>query len=537
MTNDFRFSQGQTNKIIASGSSGTSTGAKLVIYPITADETGTPNQGYIDQTVFATDSIGSDIFLFVSGGIGEEGTAGAQSITAFGGDVHISGNLTIDGTGGGGGGTSYWFSTTADVVYTTGSVVLTGSFTEGWNNYAIPGVPAHAEGNYTAATNLAAHSEGEYTAATGEASHVEGWYNLASGLATHAEGLRTTSSFEYAHSEGESTVAQGRASHTEGSGSVASGWSSHAEGYLAKATGDYSHAEGSGEIIAGDFGPVASYIKAIGSGSHAEGFVAIALGNYSHAEGRATEANGTYSHAEGWAALANGPNSHAEGRGRAYEVGDHAEGNYAEASGSYSHAEGMTARTYGIYSHAEGTDTVTVGESSHAEGRGTISSGSYQLTIGQYNKRANDFSLFVVGDGTGSLNSERSDIIRVNSGSTPGRGKVEVTGSIYSTISIFSPVVDRQISVVTGALTASSDQIIRISTTASNTLILLPASACSSSFMVKKTATGSFTVAISASAIGELIEGTTGVYTLSGSNSTTRPAWQIWSDGSNWWIA
>ena len=168
MSLDFRFSQGQTNKIIASGSTGTSTGAKLVIFPISADEAGTPNQGFIDQTIFVTSSIGTDIFLYVSGGVGKKGVGGSQAITAFGGDVHISGNLTVDGTypAGGGGGDTYWVSNVANSIYTTGSVTLTGSLINGANNTASGN--AHAEGEYTNAGNEATHTEGYYTTATGK---------------------------------------------------------------------------------------------------------------------------------------------------------------------------------------------------------------------------------------------------------------------------------------------------------------------------------------------------------------------------------
>jgi hypothetical protein len=63
MTLDFRASQIQTNKLISSGSSGTATGASLLIYPHSADDATAPNQGYINQAAFNTGSIGTDIFL------------------------------------------------------------------------------------------------------------------------------------------------------------------------------------------------------------------------------------------------------------------------------------------------------------------------------------------------------------------------------------------------------------------------------------------------------------------------------------------
>lgn len=91
MTFDFRASQLRTSKIIASGSTGTN--AQLLVYPIGAD--GTPaNQGNINPVVFKTGSIGQDVWFFVSGAIGSlDGTQ--RKVAAFGGDVHISGNLRV----------------------------------------------------------------------------------------------------------------------------------------------------------------------------------------------------------------------------------------------------------------------------------------------------------------------------------------------------------------------------------------------------------------------------------------------------------
>lgn len=98
MPRDFRASQLQTNKIIASGSSGgTSTNARLLIYPKEADSLITPNQGFINTSRFGLSGIGSDVFMYVSGGIGQRGTA-VNSISVFGGDLHVSGNLSVAGT-------------------------------------------------------------------------------------------------------------------------------------------------------------------------------------------------------------------------------------------------------------------------------------------------------------------------------------------------------------------------------------------------------------------------------------------------------
>ncbi len=128
MSLDFRASQIQTNKLIASGSTGTSTGARLVIYPHIADDGTSPNQGYINQSVFGTGSIGTDIFVFVSGGIGQRNVGGAQSITCFGGDIHISGNITVDGTFPGSvPSANYFWSPSDPYIEASGSLAISGS--------------------------------------------------------------------------------------------------------------------------------------------------------------------------------------------------------------------------------------------------------------------------------------------------------------------------------------------------------------------------------------------------------------------------
>lgn len=121
---DFRADQVQTSKIIVTGSSPQKT---LLIYGIAADAAPpNNNQGNINTTVFPQTAIGTDVFLFVSGGIGARGGSNPW-ITAFGGDVHVSGNLTVGGSSPGGGGNDFFFSTTSNVIETSGSIKLSGS--------------------------------------------------------------------------------------------------------------------------------------------------------------------------------------------------------------------------------------------------------------------------------------------------------------------------------------------------------------------------------------------------------------------------
>jgi hypothetical protein len=102
----------------------------------------------------------------------------------------------------------------------------------------------------------------------------------------------------------------------------------------------------------------------------------------------------------------------------------HAQGQESDAIGNYSHAEGYNAQALGSHSHAEGNWAEAVGNYSHAQGDHTIASGSYQSAGGVYNKRDNNHSLLVIGNGTGDDNSLRSDIVRVEINS------VQVSGSL-----------------------------------------------------------------------------------------------------------
>jgi len=109
MSIDFRAQNIQTEKLIVTGDpDAPEQRVPLVIYPIQAQGT-SPNQGDIGDTGLLEAIQGADVFMYVSGAVGGKGGS-SNGITVFGGDLHISGNLSIDGTGGGssgGGGTSY----------------------------------------------------------------------------------------------------------------------------------------------------------------------------------------------------------------------------------------------------------------------------------------------------------------------------------------------------------------------------------------------------------------------------------------------
>lgn len=138
-------------------------------------------------------------------------------------------------------------------------------------------------------------------------------------------------------------------------------------------------------------------------------------------QGDGVTATGQYSYAQGTNSIALG-------------VGSHAEGSSTQAIGDWCHSEGGDTKADGVGSHAEGygAETAATSNAAHASGYYVIASGSQigQNVVGKYNKRENDFSLFVVGNGTGDANVNRSDIFRVNTST------VEVTGTLISTAGI-----------------------------------------------------------------------------------------------------
>lgn len=140
-----------------------------------------------------------------------------------------------------------------------------------------------------------------------------------------------------------------------------------------------------------------------GTGAHAEGYLTTAQNNYAHAEGKSTLADGDYAHAEG------------EGT-QALAIGSHSEGYSTSAEGRWSHTEGDGTTTKGDYSHAAGANTTALGVSSYAGGYFTVASGSYQTVVGQFNEQGDESSLFIVGNGEGSLS--RKDAFKVTNNSS-----------------------------------------------------------------------------------------------------------------------
>ena len=311
-----------------------------------------------------------------------------------------------------------------------GSTIAAGimSHAEGRDTTA-GGAYAHAEGRDTLA-GYTAHAEGYQSQATGQRSHAEGWYTKAQGTASHAEGRETTAQAHRSHAEGWKTKATAVDAHAEGRETEATSGRAHAEGYLSHAVGANSHAEGYDT-------------HANGPHTHAEGNSTTAEGEQSHAEGLGTYAKSKCSHAEGFETKALEGCAHAEGDAATAEGwSSHAEGYHTLANKGSAHAEGYFTKATGDYSHSEGSNTEASGSCSHAAGLGTIASGTNQTVVGQYNEeKAN--ALFIVGKGTGSSKSSRSNALEVlNDGTVNYKGKYRVaTGEVMAVLSNSNQVV------------------------------------------------------------------------------------------------
>jgi len=324
MAKDFRTSQIEVTKIILSGGIGSS-GVGGLIY---SGSVATNREGGIPASMLT--KVGTDTMLFVSGVIGGKGTSG---VVLFGGDVTVSGSLTV--------GTGSVTITSNEIKFLGGNAKI---------NSGSGGLTFFDSGNPAGVTL---------------SDLVAGGTSVAYWESTTNKAIFTTGSAAFKGDDVgvDSPTDKGNDVFFYVSGSISG-----------------SGAQDKRALFGGDV---------VVSGSLRQGNLNNATGLYSHAQGEGSTASGDYSHAEGSSTVAQGTQSHAEGLG-----------------------------------------SISLGSQSHAEGIYTIASGSGQHVSGKYNKRGNDFSLFVIGDGSGDADANRSDILRVNSGSTPGKGRIEVSGSL-----------------------------------------------------------------------------------------------------------
>jgi len=428
---------------------------------------------------------GSDVFFYVSGSISGSGANDQKAI--FGGDVRISGSLSqgFNTLASGIYSHAQGRSTKASGQYSHSE----GYLTTGSNLYS------HAEGERTSASGASSHAEGYLSVASGGNSHAEGAQTIASGLSSHAEGYQTTATSNYSHAEGRLTIAAQEYSHAEGMNATTAGVGSHAEGFYTSAVASFSHVEGHQTTGSAAYSHAEGYSSKTGArlypalgvspGSNVVfqilpfGYSLVGSFNIGSTLVIATDGDAPVEIATitgksydaflditsitasyySFDSAGNGYNNyifdlvkpnqgdasssedlsltlsyyaHAEGIDTfAFGSGSHTEGYQTKTLGPHSHAEGEGTLALGISSHAEGTGSIAIGNYSHTEGYYTIASGAYQHVQGTYNKRDNATSLFVIGDGTGDSNANRSDILRVNPGASGGQGSLQLTGSLY----------------------------------------------------------------------------------------------------------
>ena len=121
------------------------------------------------------------------------------------------------------------------------------------------------------------------------------------------------------------------------------------------------------------------------------------------------------------------------------------------AKGVASHVEGRGNTTSGHYSHVEGRDNTATASYTHVGGVGNTANALAQTVIGKYSKSVGSDDLFVIGNGTGTSNNERSTALRVKS-----------NGSLWSENGITSDLVFDTRSDMFGMITRMSTNVYQL---------------------------------------------------------------------------
>ena len=272
-----------------------------------------------------------------------------------------------------------------------------GSVAYGWASAAIGKGDANYPDLDTASIASIKAAYGVDSGATSNGVPVKKYFHMAAGGRSFVGGDNCLAT-------GTGSMAYGKQAFAEGDTSFALGTDVHAEGLNSLAHGSHTHAEG--------------------LGSFATGLEAVAKGEYSFAAGYDTEATNINAVAVGYSARATGHTAVSLGRSTK------AKGKYSFASGYYSTAEND-------YSFAGNHNTKANGVDAAAFGLTTVADQKQQFVVGRYNKShtydeailtdstktvkdANDI-IFVVGNGTGSAEANRSNAFEVLK---DGRAKV-----------------------------------------------------------------------------------------------------------------
>jgi hypothetical protein len=405
MAYDFRANQVRLNRIISSGS------IPIYVYP---SSSATNVQGGIN---FSTAGIGTDVFLFVSGS--------TTAVSLFGGNVVASGSIrSFAGLTG-----SLQYVDASSNPFLVGGPDITVSYNS-LGQWEISGSEA---GFFSSPSNNVVNTTGSLestylSASTG--AEITGSLKVNGGITGSISGTLTGNPFIIAGPN--ITASYNSLGQWEITGSAASGVGND---FFFSNTLNVIEASGS-LYLSGNL--YTSTLSASNGGTITGSFIQgsgnTVSGTDSHAEGSGTTASGTYSHAEGQSTIASGQASHTEGVSTtASGLHSHAEGNSTQATDDGAHAEGRETIASGQYSHAAGYQTTAAGDYSHAGGNNTEAFANYQTVVGKYNVLSNNTSLFVVGDGLD--NSNRHDVLRVNSGS------VEITGSLFVTQTMSASII------------------------------------------------------------------------------------------------
>jgi hypothetical protein len=131
-----------------------------------------------------------------------------------------------------------------------------------------------------------------------------------------------------------------------------------------------------------------------------------------------------------------------------------------------------------------------------------------------------------MGGGQGVIN------IGDNIGSAINIGRAGIVTTIEG--SCITRAADRSVNSDV-SISNATDEFIRVDTSGANRTLTLPDPATKGKFVIKKMTTDTNTISLARFA-AENIEGTAATYLLPGSAGTGRPAWTVWSDGTDWWV-
>jgi len=438
--------------------------ARIVWYP--------PKEAFMSGRVLveSPDSVGQNSWAtgFESKSIGDYSQALGYKAVAKGNNSTAIGNYA-DAIGN----NSYAFGNYATVQDSGSYAIGSGAEALGKFSFALGSVgvdsagnatsPTQANGDYAYAFGMGsvASNQGDFAfgtqdTASGMYSLAMGYKTIASGFVSMSMGLKTIAEGQFSTAIGYHSTAKGHVSTAIGRNAVTTGLSSIAIGTDVIASGTYSTALGTQTFAKGYFSTtmghsdtasgwcstaIGEYTSARGSRAIAMGYYSTASGDYSQAMGYSTIASGLFSTAMGYSTTASGDYSTTMGI-------------YAEASGDLSIAMGFRTKASGNNSTVMGYSTTASGDYSTAMGYSTTAQSYASVVLGQYNIISGSKTtwedadpLFVIGNGTGTGTTPRSNALTVlkngNVGigtSSPDElltvlGNARITGSIYYNVS------------------------------------------------------------------------------------------------------